>query len=141
VISVFVYGTLKPEEVNYWVCEPWVIQKQPAITYASLYHLPLGYPAIAPGTIPVSGYLMQFEAEYILQRLDEFEQHDPAIVNLHAPEIIYSESQYQRQLISVFDLQGRALGQAWAYTMTLAQVEQLGGQHLPEGYWTGKQAI
>jgi gamma-glutamylcyclotransferase (GGCT)/AIG2-like uncharacterized protein YtfP len=46
-ISVFVYGTLKPNEANYQkYCAGKVIREIKAFTWGQLFHLSLGYPAI-----------------------------------------------------------------------------------------------
>ncbi|MER3478225.1 MAG: hypothetical protein C4287_19385, partial [Leptolyngbya sp. ERB_1_2] len=65
-INVFVYGTLKPDESNYFLCADRVISSKPAIVHAYLYHLPLNYPAIVPGNAITCGYLLTFTDQTIL---------------------------------------------------------------------------
>lgn len=127
-LRVFVYGTLKPGEINYQrYCAGKVSQEQPAIAQGQLFALPMGYPAMVVGNGWVSGFLLSFPDSAILRVLDELEDYVPG----RSPEL----NEYQRQLIEVFDPEMRSLGQAWAYFMTLKRVHQLQGRFLPSGVW------
>ncbi|MCU0548625.1 MAG: gamma-glutamylcyclotransferase [Leptolyngbya sp. Prado105] len=129
-IRVFVYGTLKPGESNYYLCAERVISTQSAIVHASLYHLPLGYPAIVPGDGITHGYLLMFYDAEILEILDEYEQHDPIEI-----EPFGSSNDYQRQEIEAFDLNQVSLGIAWAYVMTQEKIDRLNGSLVSSGIW------
>jgi gamma-glutamylcyclotransferase (GGCT)/AIG2-like uncharacterized protein YtfP len=129
-IKVFVYGTLKPGEINYQrYCVLQVVEEKRAIAIGQLYDLRLGYPAMTLGESQVQGFLLTFADASILRYLDELEDYDPN----RKPE----ENEYNRQQIEVYDLQGRSLGLAWAYLMTLEQVQSLKGVLIPSGSWTG----
>lgn len=135
-IKVFVYGTLKPGEVNYPLCDRWVIDTCPAISFGMLYQLPFGYPAmVAGGRNLVQGVLLSFIDSAILQQLDEFEQHDPDLFQSHFPELPLDAHHYQRQAIAVSNPKGVSLGIAWAYLMTSIQVQQINGVWVPSGDW------
>ena len=129
-IKVFVYGTLKPGEINYQrYCALKVVQEKRAIASGQLYDLPLGYPAMTPGDSQVQGFLLAFADASILGYLDELEDYDPN----RQPQ----DNEYNRQLIEVYDLEGRSLGLAWVYLMTLEQVQSLKGVLIPSGCWSG----
>jgi len=137
-LNVFVYGTLKPGACNYAVCEPYVIGAQRAIAHGSLYHLPFGYPALTievPGI--VQGWRLTMSGTEALSVLDEFEQHDPEVFCQTMPKLALEAHQYQRVLLPVFTPERSPLDQAWAYTMTLAQIDRLNGQPIPTGCWNG----
>lgn len=138
-LHVFVYGTLKPGERNHWVCRDWVVRALRAIVPGQLYALPLGYPALTPGTAPIQGTLLSFLDPTILLTLDAFEQHDPEHFGRSRPGLLVEEHQYRRQLVEVFEQDWQAIGTAWAYTMELSQVQRLGGILLPDGCWTDEQ--
>jgi gamma-glutamylcyclotransferase (GGCT)/AIG2-like uncharacterized protein YtfP len=129
-LRVFVYGTLKPGEVNYQrYCDGKVVKATKAFTYGQLFALPEGYPAMTPGPHPVYGYLLEFSCVDVLTDLDELEDYDPTRAS--------SENLYCRQEVEIYDLQGRSLGRAWAYFMTPALVDKSGGILVPNGWWTG----
>jgi gamma-glutamylcyclotransferase (GGCT)/AIG2-like uncharacterized protein YtfP len=134
-IGIFVYGTLKPEAVNYRVCERFVVDFCPAIAYGKLYALPFGYPVMTKGNQPIYGYRLRVTDATALTVLDDFEQHDPLTFQQHMPHLGIAENQYERQLIEVWSDRNQPLGQAWAYLMTPTQVTYLGGVPLPDGYW------
>lgn len=137
-IHVFVYGTLKPGEVNDWIYRGWEVEFQPAIVHGLLYHLPLGYPAIIPGEGMVQGFVAAFSDPEFLQTLDDFEQHDPEEFASFAPNLPLAQYQYQRESIPAFTPEGQPLGMAWVYRMTLFQVDRLGGVPIPDGVWSSK---
>jgi gamma-glutamylcyclotransferase (GGCT)/AIG2-like uncharacterized protein YtfP len=137
-IKVFVYGTLKPGEMNDSLCDRWVIEACPAIAFGIIYQLPFGYPAmVAGGKSFVQGVLLSFADFAILQQLDEFEQHDPDLFQHYFPALPLDAYHYHRQAIATFNLEGTSLGSAWAYLMTFTQVQQLNGVLVPSGSWEG----
>ena len=128
-LQVFVYGTLKPGEANYHLCEKQVLKAEKAIALGELYALPMGYPAMTLGNSKVHGYLLTFADEKILTVLDDLEDYDstrPIAANL-----------YNRQSIEIFDPTGLSLGWVWVYLMTQNIVNQLGGVILLNGCWDG----
>lgn len=135
-LYVFVYGTLKPGERNYWICADRVVESSPATVKGRLYDLPLGYPVLTPGGDPVKGYLLCFKDATILQILDDYEQHDPAEIEQLYPGLAIEENQYMRQQLEVYDSRDQPLGLAWAYTMTSEQISRLKGKYLPPGEWS-----
>jgi gamma-glutamylcyclotransferase (GGCT)/AIG2-like uncharacterized protein YtfP len=130
-MKVFVYGTLKPGESNYYLCENYVIAAKKAIAKGKLFHLPVGYPAMTPGEGKVYGYLLSFPDSQILPTLDELEDYDP--------QKPMSENIYNRQYIDVFQPNGVYLSHAWAYLMTLEKVNQFGGIPVLDGCWIAEK--
>ncbi len=129
-LKVFVYGTLKPGEINYQrYCAGAVVEAQKAIAFGQLFDLSLDYPAMTDGESPVYGFVLTFADPDILNVLDELEDYD----SRRTPEA----NEYQRQQIETYDLSGQALGLAWVYLMTIERVQRLEGVLLPSGSWTG----
>lgn len=129
-LNVFVYGTLKPGEVNYQrYCAGKVSGVQRAIAFGHLYALPLGYPAMTVGDSLVRGFVLSFSSVDILDELDWLEGYDAS-----QPDI---NNEYTRQWIQTYNLDFKPLTLAWVYLMTSAQVETFGGSLLPDGWWSG----
>ncbi len=134
-VRVFVYGTLKPGERGYHLCAGEVIAARPAIALGELYALPFGYPAMTPGTRPVYGFLLSFRQSHILSVLDLYEQHDSTTFHHYAPTQVIDQNQYSRRQIELLDNEHSPIGSAWAYLMSVSQVQRLGGVLLPDGRW------
>ncbi|WOD37807.1 gamma-glutamylcyclotransferase family protein [Nodosilinea sp. E11] len=125
---LFVYGTLKPGERAFaQLCEPFVIATQVAQTQGRLYHLPLGYPAMTLESGWVQGALLTFPNIDCLGPIDAFEEYYP-----DRPQ----DSEYNRHQHPIYDSQQQPLGAAWIYTMERDRIADLGGQWLPQGYWS-----
>lgn len=128
---VFVYGTLKPGEVNYpRYCGERVERIVAARTCGRLFDLPLGYPAaVAEGYEHgwVSGYLLLFGDRGVLAALDRLEDYQPG----RSPQA----NEYQRRFVPVCSPVGCYLGYAWAYFMLPARVRAYGGRLLGAGVW------
>lgn len=131
-LKVFVYGTLKPGEINYLpYCQGKVIEVSRAYTLGKLYHLCLlGYPGLTVGNEKIQGFLLSFVNEMILERLDQLESYQPQ----RLPE----QNEYNRQKIPVYDLSGQPLGEAWGYLMSLKKVQEFQGVPVPSGWWTSE---
>jgi gamma-glutamylcyclotransferase (GGCT)/AIG2-like uncharacterized protein YtfP len=130
-IRVFVYGTLKPGEENYErYCKSYC-KAQAAMVLGRLYDLPLGYPALTVGELPVYGFLLSFADSDILAILDELEDYSPT-----RP---LDQNEYFRVKTEVFCLDRQPLGWAWTYCMEQTQVQQLGGVLLPDGKWSSRE--
>jgi gamma-glutamylcyclotransferase (GGCT)/AIG2-like uncharacterized protein YtfP len=133
-VKVFVYGTLKPGEINYdRYCVGKVVQEKPAIAYGQLYHLSLGYPGMILGGGQVQGFLLTFADSAIFDSLDELEDYNP-----NRPQ---EDNEYNRQKIEVYDLVGQSLGLAWVYFMTLEKVQDFQGVLIPSGCWSSDAHI
>lgn len=129
-VRIFVYGTLKPGEVNYKrYCAAKVLDSKRAIALGKLFALPMGYPAMTLENSQVQGYLLSFADLEILSHLDELEDYQP---HRHL-----SENLYNRQQIEIYNLQGLSLGFAWVYLMSPERVSQLGGIPEADGWWSG----
>jgi gamma-glutamylcyclotransferase (GGCT)/AIG2-like uncharacterized protein YtfP len=125
---VFVYGTLKPRESNYQIyCAGKVLAEQRAMALGRLFSLPAGYPAMTSGDCPVHGFLLSFASSTILDDLDRLEDYQS--------DRPCHQNEYNRQLIPTFTPDGRSLGLAWVYVMTLDRVSDRGGVWLPDGWW------
>jgi gamma-glutamylcyclotransferase (GGCT)/AIG2-like uncharacterized protein YtfP len=140
-INIFVYGTLQPGHRPYQtLCQKYPHEIERAIVYGELYHLPIGYPAIITGgDRPIYGHQLRFQDPEILKILDDYEQHDPIALQRHYPQLDCSWAMtalaYDRQSIATFSPEGQPLEQSWAYTMTIAQIQHLQGQPIPNGKW------
>ena len=139
---LFVYGTLQPGEVSYHLCSKNLIEPPlPTIARGTLYALPLGYPAMAPGKGLVRGYTLTFENPAVLDILDRYERLAPVELEHYAPGQSLELSQYRRQEIAVTLRGGGEPIQVWAYTMTTEQVKRLGGIELKDGQWTRRKQL
>ncbi|NEP12583.1 MAG: gamma-glutamylcyclotransferase [Symploca sp. SIO2C1] len=126
---VFVYGTLKPGEVNYNLyCAGKVVEAKKAIAFGELFALPLGYPAMIPGENPVQGFLLTFADPAMLSVLDTLEDYDPYRVP--------AENEYNRYQIEVYNLARETPTLAWIYLMTFEQVKHLQGVPIVSGWWS-----
>ncbi|MAT97258.1 MAG: hypothetical protein CL608_08960 [Anaerolineaceae bacterium] len=109
-LPFFVYGTLLPDQPNYFLWESDIVAMEPAVfSGGQLYDLGY-YPMLVTAVPPkkVHGMLMTVDPahyEAVLQRLDELEGYDP-----EQPE----DSGYQRQVVEVVLADGRSQ-QAWVY--------------------------
>jgi len=131
-LRVFVYGTLKPGEENYFgYCHHNVVAAVEAIAYGALHSLPMGYPAMTVGNSPVYGYLLTFDDFLVLQQLDWLEDYDPT----RPPEA----NEYSRDEIEILSLDRQPLGLAWVYQMSTAQAIQMGGTVVPDGNWKSQE--
>jgi gamma-glutamylcyclotransferase (GGCT)/AIG2-like uncharacterized protein YtfP len=137
---LFVYGTLKPGEVSYHLCEASVVESHPAIALGQLYHLPLGYPAMTLGRFdPVHGVVLSFQDAAILSILDDYEQHAPTVLGKYLPPgHSMDKYQYRRQEVQIYDSEKNPCGIAWAYIMPVEQVRHLGGIWVANGCWSGR---
>ena len=133
-LRVFVYGTLKPGEVNYqFYCTEYIAECFPAVTNGLLYELPIGYPAMTNGKGNVHGFVLSFQNPKVLLELDKLEDYHP--------ERLPEENEYQRQKIPTFGLDGQYLWTVWSYLMLPEKVKLLGGKLLSSGFWTGNSII
>lgn len=127
--KLFVYGTLKPNEINYQrYCAGKVLAAVPAMVYGQLYALPVGYPALVEGSDRVYGTVLSFQDPQLLAVLDVLEGYDPQ----RRPE----QNDYQRECIEAYDGSGKAIGSVWVYRMTRQRVQQERGVYLPTGVWS-----
>lgn len=133
-LKVFVYGTLKPGEVNYnRYCLGKVVEETRAIAFGQLFDLPVGYPAMTPGDSPVSGFLLTFTDTAILGVLDDLEGYNP--------HRTLDKNEYYRQKIQIYNLARQSLGWAWGYRMNSERVNRLGGIPIPSGWWSQKSGL
>lgn len=130
-IQVFVYGTLKPGEINYQrYCAGRGVEAIEAIALGQLYHLSLGYPAMTAGiqkTQKIKGYVLSFTDPKILDDLDVLEGFDAQ----RPPH----QNDYDRVKIQVYDRLDHPLGQVWTYVMDIQQIQALQGILLLDGEW------
>lgn len=128
-LTVFVYGTLKPGEAAHeQYCTPYLKASQSAWVRGLLFHLPQGYPALTVGDRWVEGVLLHLREEAAIARLDAFEDYDPT-----RPDV---DNLYVRRSRPVFAADHQSIGTAWVYLMTSARVTELGGIPIPQGVWS-----
>jgi gamma-glutamylcyclotransferase (GGCT)/AIG2-like uncharacterized protein YtfP len=127
-LPFFVYGTLLPDQPNYFLWESDIMAMEPAVFPGGrLYDMgyyPMLVTAVSPETVRgkvITVTPAQYEA--VMQRLDELEGYDP-----EQPE----DSWYQRRVVEVSLGDGRSQ-QAWAYLGDAALVQ--GKLVVPDGDW------
>lgn len=132
--NVFVYGTLKPGEINYpFYCEAKVVSQLAVYTRGELYALPVGYPAMTLGSHNVYGFCLEFNDSSILHdldRLEDYEEHRSANLN-----------EYYRALVPIYCLGDRLIGRAWAYYMNPERVVWRGGVKVTSGCWSSRNSF
>ncbi len=127
--NVFVYGTLKPGEKNYPdYCAGKTIKETKAYVRGQLYHLSLGYPAMAEGDKKIEGYLLTFAERSILTSLDELEDYHPD----RSPAL----NEYYRQQVSIYDLADGFLAEAWVYLMNIEKIKLLNALLVNSECWS-----
>lgn len=127
-LRVFVYGTLKPGQSNWSAyCGDRTVNIQSAKVRGRLFDLPMGYPSMVVSKDWVKGYLLSFTNDTVLTDLDRLEDY-------HSDHPSH-KNEYQREWVEVFDKEERSQGFAWAYFMSLEQVEQYGGIWVKDGEW------
>jgi gamma-glutamylcyclotransferase (GGCT)/AIG2-like uncharacterized protein YtfP len=130
-LHIFVYGSLKPGAANFdRYCRAKVVSSQRGYVDGDLYDLPsLGYPAAIHGRDRVHGFILSFNDETILAKLDELEDYDARRQT--------SENEYIRELVTTYAIDENRCLSAWAYFMTPDRVESLGGILVSNGWWAG----
>lgn len=118
-IPLFVYGSLMEGEPLHGYLAG--LDSRKAKTRGALYRLPAGYPALVPeeGQGWATGELISLPSMRKFIVLDMVEGVDRGL--------------YSRRKIQV-EWQGQTI-HAWAYVMTLKQVEESQGTHIPSGDW------
>lgn len=129
-LQVFVYGTLKPGEINYQrYCARKVVEVQEAIAYGKLFALPFGYPAaIFPENYLVRGYVLSFLDPTVLAALDELEDYHP--------DRLASQNDYQRHQLEVYNSNHEPLAKVWTYSMSLQKIVAYSGILIKNGWWS-----
>ncbi|MEL6398283.1 MAG: gamma-glutamylcyclotransferase [Cyanobacteria bacterium J06626_4] len=131
-VTVFVYGTLKPGEAAYRrYCQPQVVSAQPALVQGDLFHLPQGYPALTVGDRWIKGFRLQLQDDRAIATIDEFEDYDPSR--------LAAENLYVRQQLPIFSPTRHPLGTAWVYQMERQRIQALGGVVVTSGDWSRQQ--
>ena len=118
-IPLFVYGSLmKGEPLHGYLAG---LEAREVRTQGRLFRLPAGYPALVPGKGDgwATGELVSLPSMSKFIVLDMVEGVDRGL--------------YSRQKIQV-EWQGQNLN-AWAYVMTLKQVNESNGTRIPSGNW------
>jgi gamma-glutamylcyclotransferase (GGCT)/AIG2-like uncharacterized protein YtfP len=131
-VSVFVYGTLKPGYSNHRCCCDLVLSAEAAMVRGVLFHLPVGYPAMTFGDCWVKGVRLVFPDAQILTILDRLEDYCP-----HRHE---AENEYQRVWTDMFNRNEQPLGQGWIYLMDCDRIQRYGGRLVQSGEWSEARA-
>jgi gamma-glutamylcyclotransferase (GGCT)/AIG2-like uncharacterized protein YtfP len=126
-LSIFVYGTLKPGQTNYGCCRERLLRVEAAMVRGQLFDLSVGYPAMTLGDRWVLGYRLVFPDEQILLVLDELEDY-----SRHRPS---QENEYQRVWVEMFSREAQSLGSGWTYRMDIDRVQRYQGRLLNSGEW------
>lgn len=127
--KVFVYGTLKPGG-RYWqqYCEGKVLDPIPTKIHGTLYDMHVGYPGLRLGGDDwVQGYLLSFQNEADLLRLDYLEGY--------APERPEEQNEYMRLRVACYDTSGALIGEVWTYEITTGVMDELGATLIADGNW------
>ena len=128
-MRVFVYGTVMPGGEYYdYIFSDTLPSFLEAKVRGKLYDLNVGYPGLLLGGENwVFGFLLSFEDENILKKLDMLESFDET--NSQAA------NEYDRTMTSVFDLEEDFIGQAWVYSMNENQLSRFNHSVLESGVW------
>jgi gamma-glutamylcyclotransferase (GGCT)/AIG2-like uncharacterized protein YtfP len=126
-LSIFVYGTLKPGKSNYGYCRDRLLSAEAAMVRGRLFGLSVGYPAMTLGDQWVLGHRLTFPDEKILLVLDELEDYSP-----QRPS---HENEYQRVWVDIFCREARRLGKGWTYRMDIDRIQQYQGCLIDCGEW------
>ena len=128
-MRAFVYGTVMPGGEYYdYIFSDTLPSFLEAKVRGKLYDLNVGYPGLLLGGENwVFGFLLSFEDENILKKLDMLESFDET--NLQA------SNEYDRTITSVFDLKEDFIGQAWVYSMNENQLSRFNYSVLESGVW------
>jgi len=127
-LALFVYGSLKPGQQNWKrYCEGHVAELQAARVRGNLYkcsdgYLAMGQPASPPGDSWIRGWRLVLHDEATLRNIDRLEGFDPG-----RP---LASNVYLRVRTACFADDAApapaALGEAWTYIMTPAQLAHEG---------------
>jgi len=135
-LKVFVYGTLKPGELNYQrYCASKVIEVTRAIARGQLFSLPAGYPAMTLGNSWVQGFVLTLSDPKVLRELDNYEGYQEGRSHSISARESLDSNLYERRVIETFNLNRQPLGSAWAYLMSPDKIHRLGGTLLSHGQW------
>ncbi|AUC61639.1 hypothetical protein AA637_11010 [Cyanobacterium sp. HL-69] len=127
-MNVFVYGTLKPQEVNYYLyCALKTIKEQKCWTHGDIYSLSLGYPAMIKSENKVKGYLLTFPDSSPLEKIDQLEGYQ------ENREPHWND--YQREKVTVYDHNNNPIDQAWTYFMSQDKINFYKGILILSGEW------
>jgi gamma-glutamylcyclotransferase (GGCT)/AIG2-like uncharacterized protein YtfP len=126
-LSIFVYGTLKPGQANYRYCRDRLLSAEAAMVRGQLFDLSVGYPAMTLGDQWVLGHRLIFPDEQILLALDELEDY-----SLYRPS---HDNEYQRVWVEMFSRQAQSLGGGWTYRMDIDRVQRYQGRPVDSGEW------
>ena len=126
-LSVFVYGTLKPGESNHHYCGNLILNQAPALVRGRLYALPAGYPAMTTGEGWVKGVWLTFADSQLLSALDQLEEY--------VPDRPAAQNEYQRVWVELFSGDQELIGFGWTYQMSAERIRQEGGRFLGSGEW------
>ncbi|MDB9314345.1 hypothetical protein PN462_14630, partial [Spirulina sp. CS-785/01] len=69
----------------------------------------------------------------------EVGEESGSFVEGYSPHRPPSQNEYQRYQVLVYDLQGNALGEAWAYFMTFDRIQKYQGKLIASGWWGRKR--
>lgn len=126
-LSIFVYGTLKPGYSNYRYCGDHVVKAEAAMVHGTLFELPVGYPAMAVGSGWVKGVRLIFADTQILTALDTLEDYCPSRSS--------AENEYQRVWVEIFSRSAQPLGMGWTYRMNPERIQNGKGHLIEDGEW------
>lgn len=131
VLRIFVYGTLKPGECNFdSYCSGKVRSCQMASTKGVLYDIPLGYPAMVEEEGLTQGFLLEFDDQSALRKIDFLEGYDE---NLPLEKNLYT-----RKMVELLDSEQNSMGMAWTYFMTKERALSLNGIKNLQGVWNSQ---
>jgi|CryBogDrversion2_11_1035321.scaffolds.fasta_scaffold109917_1 gamma-glutamylcyclotransferase (GGCT)/AIG2-like uncharacterized protein YtfP len=129
-LNVFVYGTLKPNQINYNAyCRDHITEQKKVYTFGRLYYLTeLGYPAMVEDTKKVKkvyGYLLSFNDLQYIDKLDILEDFQD---NRNE-----KENEYQRRIIKTYTISDNSPERAWTYLMDLTKIHYYQGVIIESG--------
>ena len=114
-----------------YICLGMVSSFQEAKVRGKLYDLNVGYPGLLlGGETWVRGYLLNFENEDVLKKLDRLEGFDESNIQ--------TANEYNRTMVSIFDLNENFIVRGWVYSMDEMQLSRFDYLAIESGEWENK---
>lgn len=114
-----------------YICLGMVSSFQEAKVMGKLYDLNVGYPGLLlGGETWVRGYLLNFENEDVLKKLDRLEGFDESNIQ--------TANEYNRTMVSIFDLNENFIVRGWVYSMDEMQLSRFDYLAIESGEWENK---
>ena len=121
------------EKYHDYICNGFESSFLEAKVKGELYDLNVGYPGLLlRGEHWVRGYLLIFKGKNVLKKLDTFEGFDGTNIQ--------EANEYNRGMISIFDLNENFISKGWVYFMSEYQLSRFDYSAIESGEWKNKKS-